>query len=266
MSDHSKPISAQQEALRRTMAELTQQYPKLSLSEILVGPLAKEIFGPLPHYSDLNNYQLTNVSTTAAGAFVVCYGDDPLTHDWVVLLVERGLPTDATREFGLPGGYVNLTGKQNTEGEQPEQGAVRELSEELRDANGRAILTLDPQRLTLIKSGIDYSKTSQGGLPVHYNGYAVRLTDEEIWLVQKHIGQLHANPDYYAASYRQTNGETKDVLIKSITDSASIQAMHFKYLHEFLTLQQVMSQLREQPQNPDSRPYLRQSLLTRGWC
>lgn len=255
MTDHLVMSPEQRQAIEHVMAELTTRFPQLSPQQIVAGPLSEFAFGALPPYSNLKTHKVTNVSSTSVGSFVICHGVAPLTHETLVLVIKRGEqgPHKEPR-FGVTGGFTNLDFTEAppvalpySPGEQPDQGAVRELREELLDDHGRAILDIDRHRLSVIKTGIDYSWVPKGELPTQYSGFEVALTANELARVQQHIDKLHKDPAYLRACYIQTHGEVRNAYLLPLQDIFKMKEEEFTHAQEFAALKQLAYQLAPQP-------------------
>ena len=233
--------SAQYAAIQSVMAELTNSFPALNARQIVAGPLAEFAYGRLPNYSNLTTHNVTNVATAMVGSFVVCYTAEPVTREPMVILVKRGdKGPNGEDRFGVPGGYTNLDfikgstySAVSSFGEQPAEGAVRELREEIVNAAGDPILDIDPARLRIIKGGINYNK---GRLSTQYNGHAVELTAAELVDVKRHIDRLHDDPVYRQTAQAKSDGETADVMLLRLQDAANMNMNQFTHQHEFMTL------------------------------
>ncbi|MDD3371141.1 MAG: hypothetical protein PHE27_04865 [Alphaproteobacteria bacterium] len=207
---------------------LTSKFPGLTPKEILTGPLAKAICGPLPGYSKLTSYEMTDVTTATVGAFVICYAYDPAYKENVVILIERGKKgEDGKRKFGITGGYIDLD-----EREQPCDGAARELREELLDDKGAPILEPDPKSFEVVSTGVGYRYFKNGGYCVQYNGLAVELSKDELGKVHEHVLKLRTDPLYKHEMQKRSGGEVSDVFVLPISQVSNMRDDQFEHVHE----------------------------------
>jgi hypothetical protein len=178
----------------------------------------------------------------------------------VVLLIKRGdKGPNGEDRFGVNGGYTNLDFTEpspffpeSSEGEQPVEGASRELSEELVDDQGEPVLEIDPARFDHIKAGTDYSRVKDGSLPTAYNGHAAELTPDELRRLKTHVLKLQTDYEYRMAVKTKSRGEVTDmrrmaVKTKSrgeVTDmrllglekAANLSPEIFTHVHELVAL------------------------------
>lgn len=174
--------------------------------------------------------------TAYVGSFIICYGkDSSTTQDPVILLIKR-----ADGGLGIPGGYTEL-GKDDAPGEQPREGAVRELKEEVLDNTGKPILSPDSARLRIITSGLDYRTTEH---PTHYNGHALELNASELSALREHARKLQKDTAYQAAVKKQSQGEISGLLIVPVSDIMKMKRESFTYAHEFDALLQLAETLK----------------------
>ncbi len=251
MPKQSSMTLEQRAFVQRVMAELSVSFPDLTAKQIVAGPLAEFTHGLLPSYSNLSAHNVTNVSSAMVGSFVICHAIEPDTKETVVVMIKRGdKGPNGEDRFGVTGGYTDLDSTAASTftaashvGEQPAQGAVRELREELLDANGSAILDIDPQRLSIIKTGIDYRQVAKGGLATQYNGHAVGLTAEEFDRVQQHVQKLASDPDYKKAVETKSGGEVSNVIIVKLADAIKMDGGQFTHPHELEAIKLLSSAL-----------------------
>jgi hypothetical protein len=251
----------QRTVLARVMSELMISFPDLDFKKIVAGPLAEFAYGTLPSYSNLTVHKVTNVATAMVGSGVVCYANDPLTRQPLVMIIKRGdKGPEGEDRFGITGGFTTIDWSVDIKGEQPTEGAVRELREEIVDADGRPILDIDPARLCIVETGIDYRAARRGGLPTQYNGHVIELTPSELARVRQHINKLDHDLDYQQAVGIQSKGEVAGVLLIPLADAIAIDLCHFTHPHEvnlFKHLQGMLAQPRETGALQPTRSYLR---------
>lgn len=221
------------------------QYPDATPGEIreAIPDLIKYAYqGSMPPYSSLEAPTLHKVKTATVGSFVICYGMDTSVaantkREPSIVLIKRG-----DKGFGITGGYTEL-GKDKTSGEQPKEGAVRELKEEVLDNNGTPIISPDSERLKLIVSGIDYRNPE---LPVNYNGHTLELTTQELLLLKEHSRRLNEESAYQADVTKKTHGEVDDLQIVPISNVLAMKRESFTHPHEFDAIRQFAQTLQQQ--------------------
>jgi 8-oxo-dGTP pyrophosphatase MutT (NUDIX family) len=172
------------------------------------------------------------------GAFCLYYGVDPDTKENLVLLIERGEKFKGTvyEGFGAPGGYVEIGGHT----EQPKEGAVREMFEEVRLPDGKPVIDkIDPHRLRNAETiptvengdGIDY----RNGKTIHWTAYHCELKPDELKALRTHMNKMQSDPDYAAAVREASEQETKGIVLMPAAELARqirAGAIKFAYPHE----------------------------------
>jgi hypothetical protein len=254
--ENEMPFTPEQRAsLDRVFKELTARFSGLSPAELVAGPLAEAAFGPLPPYSNLQTHKVTNVATAMVGAFVFCYGRHPFSGTLCVAIVKRGdKGPNGEDRFGATGGFTNLDFTEASTytaptsiGEQPAVGACREVREELLDDHGVPILDLDPARLVLLKTGLDYRGVEKGRLPTQYNGHMAELTAPEILRLLTHVERLASDQGYRDAARLKANGEIADVMFLPLSTAAALDETSFTHPHEHATLRLLIARLCDAP-------------------
>lgn len=226
-------------SLKRYLAET---HPGADPSALLTGKLAEEIFGPIPPYSDREDYQLTNVTTSTQGAFCVPYHQPEIrgvkrggVEGVEVVLLERDeTGPNGEPRYGVPGGYLRLKAKEGAAGnvgEQPRDGAARKFGEEVCKETGKAVLDVDSSRLEHILEGIDYKEE----LPVGYNGYVVSLSKDEIETIRQH-GK---------GGVEDMDSNTPHFFVLPLKEALDMPKESFTHPHEFDALEKLASHLRQ---------------------
>jgi hypothetical protein len=178
------------------------------------------------------------------GAFCIYFSRD----ENLILLIDRG----NNEGFGVPSGYIDIANGK----EQPRQGAVRELGEEVIFPDGSAVLaTVTPERLTVVDSGIDYSAGIPGTKHMgnSWSGHKCELTSAEVKILKAHIAKMNADPDYADAVRKRSNGELKNVILLNPDDFQNrLQAgtITFRYPHEQTVALTVAAQMK-----PEQKPH-----------
>ena len=182
-----------------------------------------------------------------SGAFCVCHGFDAAIQQPVVLILERGAHFKGTNTegFGTPGGYIDVA----TRTEQPRQGAVRELAEEIIHPDGSSVLgPVDPARLRLVDSGIDYSGGKIGGLHAGtvWHGFSCELTADEMLKLKAYAAKMDSDPLYADAVRAKSNQELGNVFLfpaKEMLEKIGRNEMKFAYAHEMAVVRKVAETL-----------------------
>ena len=219
---------------------LKDLWPDAAPEKILAA--ANNLSNNLPAWSTLDMPEVQTVKTTAVGSFVLCHGQET-GRDTVsgkkepsILLIKR-----SDGKLGATGGYTDLGGKDKAQ-EQPKEGAVRELGEEMLNDSGEPILDLEPRRLTLVSSGIDY----QQSLPVSYSGHTAELNSLEFAKVKLHCERLDTDPAYKSAVRGHSEGEVSNADLVPISEIAKMEEKDFAYPHEFAAVKELATKLRTQ--------------------
>ena len=225
------------------MTAIRQAYPNATAADIkasLTPRFLAEAYGKMPGYSTLEAPALHNVKTATVGSFVICHGTDTSAGatrgEPVIAVIKRG-----DKGYGVTGGYTDL-GSEKTAGEQPKQGAVRELGEEALDDNGKPIVSPDSSRLQLIMSGIDYRNTK---LPVNYNGHALELTTQELSALKRHSTRMQNDESYSKVVSEKSGGEVANMQIMPISEVLKLDRESFTHPHEYDAVQLLAEQLKQ---------------------
>jgi ADP-ribose pyrophosphatase YjhB (NUDIX family) len=234
----------QQKVVSRVLKDLAEAFPGMSDKDIVEGPVAITVFGPLPSYSGREKYKCANVTSTTVGSFVICHAFDEDIGEEAVVLIERAKKgADQQTKFGIPGGYLNLDWTEassfteaSEQGEQPKQAAVRELGEEVVNENGVGILDIAPDRLYHVHDGVGYRYVQQEGFPVVYIGHAVALSQEELGKVKAHVARLGLDPEYREKVRVASNNEVANVLVMPLAEAAALSFSDFEHTHELVAL------------------------------
>lgn len=176
--------------------------------------------------------------TVYTGSFCVYISRD----ENLILLIERG----NNEGFGVPGGYVDI----GDGTEQPREGAVRELGEEILFPDGTPVLsTVTPDRLVIVDSGIDYTaaKPAIHHMGTVWHGHQCALTVAEIQILKAHIAQMAADPDYAQAVRKRSHGELENIILitpDGLYNGLQSGTMSFRYPHEQTVAVAVAAQMR----------------------
>jgi hypothetical protein len=232
------------------MAVIKAAHPDASPAEIsaaLQSPALLKIAAPLPRYSNLAHAQINTVKTATVGSFIVAYGYETgaraaLSDEPLIAIVKRGdKGPNGEDRYGVLGGYTKL-GSNKTGGEQPNQGAARELGEEARDDMANPIISPKPDRLQSLFGTIDYRNPA---LPVAAFGFALPLEARELAALQKHAKKLEDDPEYRARVQAATAGEVKDMRMMKLSDVLAMDKVSFTHPHEFEAVQALAKQLQQ---------------------
>ncbi len=234
------------------MAAIYKEYPDATPAEIkasLTSEFLSAAYGKMPGYSTLAAPALHVVKTATVGSFVICHGTDTAAGatrgEPLIAIVKRtDKGPNGEDRFGLLGGYTTL-GTEKTGGEQPKEGAVRELKEEAIGPDNQPIISPNPDRLKLIDSGIDYKNAK---LPTNYNGHTLELTAIELASLKEHSRKMEQDPEYKAAVLTASGGEVADLKLLPLSEVLAMQLESFTYSHEFKAVKKLAEQLKQQVQ------------------
>ena len=184
------------------------------------------------------------VKPATVGSCVICYANDPsiINHATktlgapVIALIQR-----SDGGLGVLGGYTNL-GKDTTKGEQPKNGAVRELKEEAINDIGKAVISPQPERLQLIANGIDYRKPA---LPVVWHAHAMELKAEELKALKEHAERMKRDEAYKQAVKKKSRNEIDGMLIMPLAEVIALPRESFTHPHEFDAITELAKQLKQ---------------------
>lgn len=202
--------------------------------------LMKELF-PLPAWSTLSEPVVQTVKTSTIGAFGLGYYFDPtaINHetrsmgDIMVVLNKRPGINGQPDKYAATGGGFNNPGDEKTAGEQPNENASREISEETKNDQNVAILDIAPERLKLVLSGVDYRRPHA---PTQYSGHLFELTRAEYEAMKTHGQKLDTDPAYREAVKLHTNGEVTGYAIMSLSQAMALPPEQLAHPHELKAL------------------------------
>lgn len=188
----------------------------------------------------------SKIMFTRVGGFAVLTGTHPETGEDFVLLLQRGVKYEEvkTNKLGCFGGHLDIEN-----GEQPFDGVIREVGEELIDDEGNpVIIGLDPTQLRFVANGVDYTtayKKASLQAGTFWTGYTYRLSAEQVQQVWRHIKRLHSDMAYKARVVEQSDGEMEDVIMEPVntlrgTDPETL-TYYFAYPHEARTVIDVVN-------------------------
>jgi hypothetical protein len=197
---------------------IAKHYPGQNLRHVFARELAIEVFGPLPAWSTRDgNYQISPTTRMDFGSFIIPYYSDSIpsklktdrNHISIILQKRSDTGPNGEDRYGVFGGYTNadivVHGEipDKSRGEQPEEGALREMNEELLNDEGKPILDIAEDRLNHVISCKDYRK--RPGTAVR--GFTLRLTTDEFIAVKAHSGSMASKPDYRNTVQAASGGE-----------------------------------------------------------
>jgi hypothetical protein len=185
--------------------------------------LVERVWGELPPYSTLRMPEISVVAKATVGTGVVPVFKHPVTKEWHAVVVRPGThyqgsryPADPTEPyFMIAGGFINLSKvpevpgvipSQNQRAEHPAEGAVRELTEEIVDAEGAALLDPKPERLYPVDT---LTLSFPSGEKRVVIGFRLELTDAEAQKIIAHADRVRTDSEYRRACRNHTiNRET----------------------------------------------------------
>lgn len=221
---------------------MQEKYPHLNAPDFLRRHFSRVVLGELPAYSGRHErgYQINAVTTVTASSCAACYAYDSVAGDWVFVATKKRLGDGSCdTRIALLGGFTNLDqlpDKDTGEGEQPAEGIIREIFEETTDANGRPLLSIQPDRLRLIYSGIDYRGWEQGLQGTHNTGFSVHLTPEEFCRIKQHSDRTQSDEAYSMAVSIATNNEVAQIVLIPARQLIHMSAQDFRNPSELTML------------------------------
>ena len=233
---------------------IAKHYPGQNPRHVFARELAIEVFGPLPVWSTRDgNYQISPTTRMELGSFIIPYYSDSMPgkpeteRNHISILLQKRSDTGPNGEdrYGVFGGYTNADFVMHGEimdksrGEQPEEGALREMNEELLDDKGKPILDIAEDRLNHVISCNDYSK--RPGTAV--TGFTLRLTPDEFSAVKAHSESMENKLDYRNAVRAASGGEVKQVLIMPLETILAMRENQFTHPHEFKAIQKIAKEM-----------------------
>lgn len=215
---------------------LETSFSDIDHQSLLKTELAFALLGPLPIYSNRQNYQITGVTTVTASVFALCHYTFTDTSQTVLLFQRRTKPQDI-HQLACFGGFINLDS-----GESPCDALVREMREESADNNGNAVLNVAPERFKILHAAIDYrgTPTLQG---THNTGYALALQKTEFANLQQHSLRLNEDPLYRQSVRNYTNSEVDDLIFITAETAGKLDKSAFAHPNEYAALQIVLKDL-----------------------
>lgn len=181
-----------------------------SFRQQVLRELVRECWGELPVYSTLDAAEISVVAKATVGAGVVPIFRHPVEDRWYAVVQRPGThyqsssyPADNHQPYYMiAGGFLNLSQTNGIpglidanplKGEHPEFGALRELTEEIVDDQGRPILAPTPDRL-VPKDTITVNFPN--GERLLAIGYQVHLTPDETQAILEHVARLNSDTQY----------------------------------------------------------------------
>jgi hypothetical protein len=230
---------------------IAEHYPGRDPKDVFAKELATEVYGPRGHWSTRDDYQVSGTTRLDAGNFLIPWYVDPAGRDpdtgrpgevFVVFQKRADKGPKNEDRYGALGGYINAdyvarNGKviDRSRGEQPEEGALREMNEELLDDQGKPILNIAAGRLEHLHASCDY-RTRPGTL---VQGFEVSLTGQEFAATNGHSVRMANEPGYARAVRQASHGEVKEILVRPLRDVVAMRRNQFTHPHEFDALKKL---------------------------
>ncbi len=234
---------------------IAEHYPGRDPKDVFAKELATEVYGPRPRWSTRDDYQVNGTTRMNAGNFLIPHFADPTVRNpdsgrqgevFVVFQKRADKGPHNEDRYGALGGYINAdyvarNGKviDRSRGEQPEEGALREMNEELLDNKGKPILNIAAVRLEHLHASCDYRR--RPGTVVQ--GFEVKLTDQEFAAVKRHSVRMANEPAYARAVRKASHGEVKEILVNPLRDVVAMRMDQFTHPHEFDALKELARHL-----------------------
>lgn len=255
------PLTAEQQAALQLLKEAfpdAKQLKAVIAQELLPSVLKIPVYsnrGLEDTPANVAGYQISNVTTMMAGSFAWCYAEDsnlrnPETGrmgDIVVALVKRGdKGPNGEDRFGALGGFTNLDfvekpdgTKDWSKGEQPKEGAAREIREESVDSKGVPVLAPKAERMELLLNGHDY----RGRPATNYTAHSLEMTPLELAGLKIHSEKLANDPDYLAGAKKASNNEVANIEMKPLREILAMGRDSFTHPHEYDALAKLNERL-----------------------
>lgn len=190
----------------------------------------------------------SEVQGARVGGFSVFTGVNPYTGEDFILLIKRGGKYEGTGRdrLGVLGGHLDIE-----IGEQPIEGLLREIREELLDADGIPVLTgLVREEFRLVATGMDYTTRAKHGewqAGNHWSGWTYRLSGAQVQQLIRHVRRLGDGTDYRQRVGARSNFEIEDVILEPVatlrgTDLKAL-AQDFAYDHEAQVVLEVANRI-----------------------
>lgn len=223
---------------RETVKNLETNHLGIGLKDFMRKYLSVEAFGEIPDYSGRHSkgYHICPVTTVTASAFVVLAAYDQEISDWVFVFVKNSSKSDC---IACVGGFLNLDPEDevSSNGEQPQEGLIRELQEELLDNESNPILAdITPKRFSLLWSGIDYRGCDVDLQGTHNTGYFLLLEKDELRRLKLHSHRALEDTTYADQIENITGGEVREIILLSLNDLKKENITVFKHPHELEAL------------------------------
>lgn len=246
--------SFNKEVVADAMAQLRDANPGLTDKQILESIIAAEVYGTLPKWSNLAHPYITDVGTFMAGSSVTCVFTEPEDGEVYVALALSGKHYEGEPMLrGTGGGFAEVVTIPDQEDEEPlyretpAENAVRELREEVVDDEGKPVLDIAPDRLTIFEADTDHRavRTGRNRHPVACSAFMVALTQKEAVTLKTHAARLQSDPAYKEACSEASHGETSDIIIMKLRDVAQLPYARFMNPHEFTAIRNLAKAMLE---------------------
>lgn len=184
--------------------------------------LVRDLWGDLPPYSTLKAAEISVVEKATVGSGIVPVFMHPIEGRWYAVVNHAGthyvdqrsptsLPTDEDEPFFMiAGGFIDLSKtvgipglveENDQRGEHPREGALRELMEEVVNDRGDPVLCPHPDRFIPMDALTLTFKSGERRLVI---GHVVRLQDQEIQTILRHVARLDVDDIYRRACQGHT--------------------------------------------------------------
>lgn len=195
--------AAEKSALDAVLISLQERYPGKTPQELLGGGILPHFLGAAP--LGTQGYKVAAGAIFHAGIFCVLWGKDPDTGHVVTVLHQRADRNHPRRTYlGAPGGFIE-------EGENLNQGLLREVQEELCDDRGNPVIPIDENKLVQLHHFADPDRSIQS------SAYAYELNAENIRALKLHEERFK-DKEYKQAVYRASGGETRGIRVVPLMD------------------------------------------------
>ena len=138
---------------------------------------------------------------------------------------------DMPERYSYPGGFANLVECEGSSfvtpkprAEEPEEAGAREVEEEIRDADGKPVIYVDPERCHPLHHDI---VTNKAGDPIILSSVFYMLSPIEVQRLKAHIHRLEESESYRKACAEHTKSHDSGL--------AEIHTVKFFSVHDAMT-------------------------------
>ena len=212
------PVVDPQSLVRQVAEQLGLESLDPAIRKEVLRELVRSYWGDLPTYSTLTEPLIMEVQAATVGAGVVPIFKHPDNGEIYAVMLRPGthytgphyVANSDDPHYMIAGGFINLSCSAEIHGmptvisrraEQPHEGAVRELVEEIVDPERKPIILPHPDRLFPMIAKTLTFKTGEIRVVI---GYVLELDGGETERILDHIKKVDDDPEYRAACRANT--------------------------------------------------------------